>query len=352
MINERKEIHIDLRLPRGWNQCTTEQLELIAATIMRHTLRQDRYHPFDWLAVKTELFFLLTETHPLPLPIMEGSSYPASTDEEQQPLMVAFNDRRPWWKKVITPSHTGEGRGRGPFPLYAWQVHSFIDQHLAWLDDEKAQPLIVFPYKRLLAYHVAVLRWLPLSLGRWTINVPYPWMERRYRAPQELLQDFGWKPYSHLQEYMESYIRQQNQLLKAQEGGKGDRRQISNLKSQIPTTRDNFLAVLFHCEHRRHRVRTISNVQFQVILFWWSGFMQYLQEKYPHCFHKAAPKKGRKRYTTPLDAYVNITATIQKDSKLSEEQINAQTFHVVLEELERMAKEAEEMERISKKHGK
>ena len=361
MSPQSKNIHIDLRLPRGWNQCATEQLEMIAATIMRHTLRQDRYHPFDWLRVKTELFFLLTETHPLPaethplpLPARGGSSYPASTDEEQQPLMVAFNDRRPWWKKVITPSHTGEGRGRGPFPLHAWQVHSFIDQHLKWLDDEKAQPLIVFPYKRL--------------FREWRWQWRWPFIKKHYLAPGELLQDFSWEQYRHLQDYMELFVRQQNQILKLQQTAVGapvpaaakapvpdgsPSGKLAALQREAQATRNRFLAVLFKLGDNRQSAITkkVTDVRWQVILFWWSGLMRYLQKEYPHCFKSSGGKKG-KTPANPLQLYVNITATMQKYLQLDEDKVNRQTFHLTLEALERMAKEAEEMERISKKHGK
>lgn len=345
--------HIDLRLPRGWNDCTTEELEQIAAVIMRHTLTQDRYHPFDWLRVKAELFFLLTGTEVL-------SPVPAADSGD---TATAFLCR-----------HDGT-----TFTLKSWQVHSFIDQHLRWLDDDKAQPLLIFPYKQLLAYHVPVLRWLPLCppqcpalLSRLCpsflrrVHIPLPWIERRYHAPQELLQDFGWQQYSHLQDYMSLYITQQNALLKARQAAAAPEASPSGSTAAVPAAspagataalevalteaRNHFLAVLFHCERHPHLVARITPVQWQVILLWWGGMMHYLQKKFPHCFRTAPPKRRKGEATTPLDTYVAITATIQKDAHLSEPQIQAQTFHVILEELERIAKEAEEIERISRKN--
>ena len=41
---------------------------------------------------------------------------------------------------------------------------------------------------------------------------------------------------------------------------------------------------------------------------------------------------------------------MQTQAHLSEEDINNQTFHIILEQLERLAKQNEEMEKISKKH--
>ena len=50
---------INLTLPRHWNQCTTEQLELIANVMQEQVRRVDRYHPFDMRNVKLALFFVL-----------------------------------------------------------------------------------------------------------------------------------------------------------------------------------------------------------------------------------------------------------------------------------------------------
>ena len=48
----KKTIHIELHLPKSWNQCTTEELEIIAAAIIEEQQRVDRYHPFEWSRVK------------------------------------------------------------------------------------------------------------------------------------------------------------------------------------------------------------------------------------------------------------------------------------------------------------
>lgn len=309
-----KETHIDLTLPRGWNQCTTEQLELIAATIMRHTLQQDRYHPFDWLAVKTEMFFLLSG-----VTVLGGSAAESSSGDDGEGAFLCRYQQQ-------------------EFPLEAWQVHSFIDQHLKWLDDEKAQPLIIFPYKRL--------------FREWRWQWRWPFVKKHYLAPGELLQDFSWEQYRHLQDYMEMFVRQQNQIVKLQQGV-ADRERLAALQRESLATRNRFLAVLFKLGdgHQSAITKKVTDVRWQVILFWWSGLMRYLQQQYPHCFKSSGGKKG-KHPANPLQLYVNITATMQKYLQLDEDKVNRQTFHLTLEALERMAKEAEEMERISKKHGK
>lgn len=51
---------IDLRLPRSWNECSTEQLELITRVMLEQIYREDRYHPFSMENVKIALFFALS----------------------------------------------------------------------------------------------------------------------------------------------------------------------------------------------------------------------------------------------------------------------------------------------------
>lgn len=298
-------IYIDLHLPRNWNDCTTEQLEQIAAVLLKHTARQDRYHPFDWTMVKTELFFVLSGVQITGL--RDGSISLCRYDGYE-------------------------------FELESWQVHSWCDQLLKWVDDPK-QTRLIFPYKELLPYFRTVMRyWCGLRL---------PWVKKEYYAPQELLQDFTWQQYRFLQDYMEEYIRLNNRIIKMQTGVV-DNDQWSMVNGQLKEARNEFLAVLFHCEKCKHRVRVINDVRWQVILFWWGGMMQYLQKQYPHCFKSSGGKKPKKQ-PNPLEIYTSIIATMQVKTGLDEEKVNQQTFHIVLEQLERIAKEAEEMEKLNKK---
>ena len=119
--------HIDLTVPTGWDQCTTAQLEQIAQILLIRTMTADRYHPYDPLQFKAECFFALAGIHPLPQTEPDDSSGPGD-----QTYLMRFIDRRPWWKRLFSRSRHGDGKG--PFPMQVWQVHSFIDQHLKWLD--------------------------------------------------------------------------------------------------------------------------------------------------------------------------------------------------------------------------
>ena len=63
-------------------------------------------------------------------------------------------------------------------------------------------------------------------------------------------------------------------------------------------------------------------------------------------------KKKPKKQPNPLELYTSIIATMQKYIGIDEEKVNDQTFHVILEQLERIAKENEEIEKMNKKHKK
>lgn len=317
-----KTIHIDLTLPRSWNQCDTEQLETIAACIMKRTAMADRYHPFDWMDVKSELFFLLTGT---------------------EIIRIETNEEDPEDVKYLCRNAGGKNRRAQEFNLRPWQVLYWIDSQLKWLDDENNY-LLFFPYKQL----VYTRHW------QWK----WPFTRKVYHAPAELLQDFTWQQYRHLQDYMSMFIDQQNALVKA-----GRRRQapevIEKMQAEILATRNEFLRILFtpHTQTGetdgpsiQKSVKRISEVQWQVILLWWSGMMHYLKEHYPRCFRSAPTKRKSKNPPNPFDLYTSIITTIQDKAHIEEDKINNQTYTIVLEHLERIARENEEIEKMNKKH--
>lgn len=323
--------HIDLALPRSWNQCTTDELETIAACIMKHSAMADRYHPYDWQEVKAELFFLLTGVE-----IISTETKAAGTDNPDSPgnpddtaylcRLVKKKERRsvlrrPWFRHEQKAPE---------FRLRTWQVQSWIDTQLSWLDDEK-QTLLLFPYKQL----VYTRRWQ----WRW------PFRKKVWLAPSELLQDFTWRQYRHLQDYMELFIRQQNHLVKFARF-KSNSRQVEETRQQMTATRNEFLKVLFG----GGRVERINDIQWQVILLWWSGMMHYLKDHYPRCFKSAGKSKKQQRQPNPLELYTSIIATMQKYIGIDEEKVNSQTFHIILEQLERIARENEEIEKMNRKH--
>ena len=346
-----KNIHIDLTLPRSWNQCTTEQLETIAACIMKHTAMADRYHPFDWQNVKAELFFLLTEVEIIHIETAENDP-----DDTTYLCRLTRKDSRsisggspiPSRRAVLCRPWFHHGSKLPEFRLRPWQVQSWIDTQLKWLDDEKST-LLLFPYKQLIRTRHFTRHW--------------PFLKKTCHAPSELLQDFTWQQYRHLQDYMDLYIRQQNRMVKISQSAH-DAQQLIEVRQQMTDTRNLFLAILFgggeagasssdrvrsDAPNIAKQISHITEVQWQVILLWWSGFMHYLKEHYPRCF-KSSGKKNPKRPPNPLELYTSIIATMQKYIGIDEEKVNHQTFHIILEQLERIAKENEEIEKMNRKH--
>ena len=291
---------IDLHLPRGWQNCTTKELEIIAAELIRANLTATRLHPFDWAEVKARLFFALTGVEVI------GSVCRL---------------------------------GKQEFPLEAWQVHSFIEQHLSWIDatDKRGNPLpmprLRFPYPK------RFRRWWPLSC-LW---------KKEYLRPGELLDGMTWQTYRWINDWMEVYQQQANALVEAR---------TKALAKQEAATRTKVVALIFGCSERR--ARRVTEIEWQVLMFWWSSMMQYLREQYPKCFREPPkpsqpgrqPRKPRKsaQQPLPIELYTRSMATLQKYlGGLTEEQINAQTAHAILRHLNDMAVEAEEMEKLKHK---
>ena len=73
-----------------------------------------------------------------------------------------------------------------------------------------------------------------------------------------------------------------------------------------------------------------------------------LSHRYPHVF-KVQKLNRKEQPSTPLEIYTATIATMQKYASLTEDQVNNQSYSLVLEHLERLSKENEEMEKIRKK---
>ena len=95
-------------------------------------------------------------------------------------------------------------------------------------------------------------------------------------------------------------------------------------------------------------LKPTTAAKWQVVLFWWTGIMHTLSRRFPHVF-KVQKIDPRKQPSTPLEIYTATTATMQKYASLTEDQVNNQSYSLVLEHLERLSKENEEMEKIRKK---
>ena len=319
----KKTIHIELHLPKSWNQCTTEELEIIAAAIIEEQQRVDRYHPFEWSRVKLNIVLAVNNLHVV--------SKQSATDDDSDNTFIVNRSKE-----------------EGDFPITAGQLLALTDM-LSWLDDEKSDKTIfMFPYPELMLVQGSGFKVhgsKPLTINRKPLTVA---------GPPPLLDGYTWQEYRWLTDWMQEYMR------------------LSNAKRDASTAQREFLAILF-----KPAVSTAGNaaatagtsaishltsdlfagfspVKWQVILFWWSSLMQQLQKKFPRVF-KSQPvdKKGRQpkqKADTPWDFYNNVTASIQKYiGGLSVQDVDNQPYGVTLKQLEMMADEAAEMEKLKNK---
>ena len=328
--------HLDLHVPKGWDKCTTRELETIAGEMIRAQMVAglSRFHPFDWTEVKTRLFFRLSGVEIVSQYVYDGD------DTDARYGLTTFVCRH-------------RSLGKETFELQTWQVHSFLEQ-LAWLDavDAKGRP-VPMP-KMLWPYPERLWRW---QWKRWKPTKDY------YR-PGELLDGLSWAQYRLANDWMEVYANVSNALiLEHEKRAKANQDRLRELVQQQENARLEVLAQLFYVADPaepskvkpapRRLLRKITEVEWQVVMFWWSSMMQYLKEQYPKCFKSSdrKPRSRKKQPPLPIELYTRSMATLQKYlGGLTETEINAQTAHAILRHLNDMAVEAEEMEKIRKKH--
>ena len=305
MMNETR--HIDLHLPKGWNKCTTDELEHIAASIILCQQRVDRYHPFDWAQVKLMAVLAINGIEV----VADGGRNNGITESRNN---ESHDDE--WLVKRKEDSE--------PWPITTGQLYSLTEQ-LAWIDDKKADKTVFqFPYPE-----------LTITNNREPITVV---------GPPPLLDGYSWQEYRWLTDWMQEYMR------------------CENAKRDSTAARNEFLAILFKPKGETFNVQCsmfndFDPVKWQVILFWWSSLMAILARKFPKVFKQqpVGKRQRQQKADTPWDFYNRVIATIQKYvGGLSEENVNHASYGTILQQLEMMAREAEEMDRISKqsKHRK
>ena len=338
-----KSTTLDLHVPKGWQMCTTRELEMIAEEMIRAQMMASpsRFHPFDWVEIKTRLFFRFAEVEILDIRTKEQNNPPQeNAGNEQEDMSLCSSVEKESFRCR---------KGDVEFELQTWQVHSFLEQ-LKWLDatDGKGRalpmPKMMFPYPERV--------WVPWSQTKeW--HIYYPWFEWCTPGGQ-LLDGMTWQTYRFINDWMEAYTMKANAIVAEREKqGKTDPKQLRRLMREERDLRTTVLSLIFGCPKWRIRLARISEVEWQVVMFWWSSMMQYLKEQYPKCF-KSSDKKPRsrsKQQPLPIELYTRSMATLQKYlGGLTEDEINAQTAHAILRHLNDMAVEAEEMEKIRRKH--
>ena len=168
------------------------------------------------------------------------------------------------------------------------------------------------------------------------------------------MQNFTWQRYRHCQDWLEEYLRRENLRIKALSNARGcpERsilyKKLAEATSEADHARASFLSeLLTGTDEKFHEFEKFDKVKWQVILFWWAEQMHYLHRTYPRCF-KRQGMKG-KNPTNPFQLYTRTIATMEKYLGLDEEKVNNQTYTLVLQHLEDMAKESEEIEKMKRK---
>lgn len=311
-----KTRQIDLHLPRGWNDCTTRELEQISAAMMLRQQQATRLRPFDWDKVKVDVVLAVNNLRVV-------SQLPS---DGIQPAGDAY---------LVQFRHRKFLRRQAPFPITTGQMMALCSR-LDWIDapHDKQQPLYLFPYP--------VLR---LSLLH------------EYHGPDVMLNGYSWTEYRNLQDFMQNYMRAQNLLISIQQRPHATIEQHYDALQAIDDARSCFLAVLFRAKGASANpvaackpFRQFNPIKWQVILLWWSSLMQQLMLKFPRVF-KAQPVKSRRaaKSQSPWDFYNHVTATLADEYKTSETDQANETYSVTLQKLENMARKSEELERLSKK---
>lgn len=352
---------INLTLPRRWNECSTEQLELIARIFIEQTQRIDRYHPFSMLNVKVAAFFVLSEIEVLCYP---DESLPI---EEQYYLCRRLADR----PRRLRRLHKSDDEAT--FPLYTWQLQY-------WLSP-KRKPQTSVDSPEAFTAGAGLLDWLDSDTPDLLTRFAYPTLRLRrkgsilkrkeFQGPLPDLDGFSWQQYRFATDLMQQYVSLSNNLLRMRSDRRFTDEQILQQTQSVNTARSMFLATIFdakteyidtntgirkkdfHYELTQHTDNqgyflSFPEHRWQVVLFWWTGITHTLSLRYPHVF-KSQKIDPRKAPSTALEIYTATIATMQKYTGLDEDKVNNQSYSLVLEHLERLSKENEEIEKIRKK---
>ena len=290
---------IDLHLPTGWGTATTEELEIIAAAIISEQAAVGRYRVFDWQRVKLNVVLAIN-----------GISVVGRDDDENHALQTdgEITENDTW---LVQRPEDEE-----PWEISAGQIVA-LTERLNWIDDNNIKsPIFHFPYPEMTVAQTEVA------------------------GPPPLMDGYTWREYRQMQDWMTTILR------------------LTNSGKDSTEARSQFLALLFKRQDESavpaSTFNDFSPVQWQVILFWWSSLMYILQGKFPRVFKKQAVGKGKKKQRrqagTEWDFYNSVTASIQKYiGGLSAQDVDNQPYGVTLQQLEMMAKESEEMERMKRK---
>ena len=334
---------INLTLPTSWNSCTPSQLEAICLAQQQAQMLPADQQSMAW---KTNCFLALAG-----LEIEEANL----TDEQGNHYILACASRFP--REDTHHAHTTHSsqlsiiNSQLSIPIYSYQVHYWIKEYLQWLD---AIPNIThFPYPEWKSGGVT------------------------FRGPGIQLNNWTWQQYRLLKDYLDYFFKMEERLANSPyQPHSPHNSQLSIINSQLTNAMSMVLATLYNREvnyldetshlpthgYHYHPNQSTDNskyfhnfppIRFAVILLWWTSIATQLQKKYPKCFGSPdKPDKKKKRKPKPQDPiaeYARTTATLEKYMGVNEQELQQESYTVVLQHLQDMIKQNEEVERMNAK---
>lgn len=347
---------INLTLPQSWNACTLPQLRAIANVMADCAARADRFHPFDMMEVKIKAFFVLTD-----LEIVEPLNPRVPVEEQYFVCRIRTPWLKKWWRKLTFYDDT--------FALYLWQIQSWLSPREIRINGKKTT-------------RPGQLDWLNADGKQSLLRFPFPelkrkkhWYGRRteFHGPNPFMDGFSWQRYRFAQDYMQFFVEQQNRVLKMEKMGKRvSPRDLLKAMKQLDLAKALFLATIFnrrvtHVDEASGRTMTdyhylpnqhsdnspwfrgFSDRDWQLVMLWWSGMMQFLHQTYPKVF-KTQPvdPKHPKKKVNPLELYTRTTATLEKYLCTTAKEIEREPYTTILQQLEDITRQNEETEKMHK----
>jgi len=336
---------ISVNIPRGWDECSIKQLEIIAQVIIEEQFGCNSLHTFDWDNVRQRAFMLMANIRPV-------GSYKQGIKAE-----IPLDEYHP-------KSET--------LKIDATELTKEINRTMKWigLNDKGEQipfSLTIFPYSTMKLSINSKLSWLRFFFPK-----------KSFHGSETLMQDYSWERYRWASDFMKSYSEASNEVLELQEiiarrslSDKERRRACNSLRKAMKYKDEMCAHFLATCFASRHFVKRKGifphreyiwdsesvernscyfhhwdmSVRWQVILIWWQSMQSYLQSKYPKCF-SGEKKKGKNPEPNPLELYTRTIATMEKYLGLGENEVNQQNFQIILQHINDMAVENDEIKKM------
>lgn len=354
MFEQKK---IDISLPTSYNRCSLAQLREIAAVILTLHSSPSVSHAYSIQDVKHASFFALAN-----LDIVEPVNLNIAVDE--QCVSVRFK------RKTLQRVKDTILKSNIPFTIYIWQVNAWLERRknrsgrtipgmLDWMDSDWRDPFVVFPFEYIRRAKGGVFGFF---------------CPKSFKGPNPLLDGFSWQRYRFAQDYMKNYIEQANYLERLRKVGKrASEKDLLKAIRNVDTAKALFLANLFEAKvsftdeqtglvcHDWHYLpnqisinaeyfRAFPDVDWQIVLLWWSGIMQSLGRTYPRVIKVQPTKNEKNDNLNPIELYARTTATIEKYVGMNAEDVEREPYTTILQQMEDMARSNEEMDRIKVRH--